>query len=73
MLEARPYPGYPTHEELAAIGLTGQQFFDRYILPEAAYVPKWWQFWKPRPSVARFAAAVLDNFYRDYPALKRRP
>jgi hypothetical protein len=55
--------GYPTHEELAAVGLTGRDFMDLYIYgtsPRGCRDPR------------QFAQKVLRKFYSDYPQLAPR-
>lgn len=53
--------GYPTRAELASVGLTGDQFFDRYIGPHARLQGV------RHPQI--FASLVLADFHRDYPEL----
>jgi hypothetical protein len=52
---------FPSHEELAQVGLTGQQFFDDYIRPLDGH-----RFKSPQ----QHAHAVLSRFWRDYPQLR---
>lgn len=53
--------GFPSHEELARVGLTGPEFYDRYILTT---MPS--RFASP----ADHANAILSKFWRDFPELK---
>jgi hypothetical protein len=53
--------GYPSLETLAAVGLTGPEFFTRYV---DRYVPR------PGWSGADMAREILEKFYQDYPELK---
>jgi hypothetical protein len=52
--------GYPSHEELASVGLTGAQFFRRYVQP-----------YEPRGdrSPEDMARIILGRFHQDHPKL----
>lgn len=55
--------GYPPHEELLSVGLTGRDFMERYV---HGTKPKAWE------TVEQFADRVTGRFYADYPTLRKR-
>lgn len=55
--------GYPTHEELLSVGLTGREFMERYV---HGTKPKAWE------TVEQFADRITGRFYADYPLLRKR-
>lgn len=50
--------GFPSHEDLASVGLTGAQFYVRYIAPEKRHL-----------RIQSYNRAILRKFWRDYPSL----
>jgi len=52
--------GFPSHEDLARVGLTGEEFFDRYVRPAGPSFR----------NIEQHAQAVLSRFWSDYPQLR---